>query len=172
MDIAFPELFPKNAGSYLNWNKYKILWLKNLFLPIHQRRGGKAMAYYQDIVGEYLRADRSIFINQEFAIQLDEGVAQPKKGRSWICDAVAVDFRKKAVFLCEVTYSQTLSALLGRLKSWTQNWQGVTDALYRDSCIPHCYTVRPWVFLPESLIEAFVKKYRASGAHFEPVLFR
>ncbi len=125
------------------------------------------MDYYQDVVAEYLRADRCVFINHEFTIQLDEGVAQPEKERSWICDLVSVHFRKKTVFLCEVTYSRSLSALIKRLKSWSQNWPDIVRALQRDTCISADFKVRPWIFIPESLTEAFVKKFHASGAKFE-----
>ena len=72
--------------------------------------------------------------------------------------------------MCEVTYSQSLAALIHRLKSWSENWLGVTDALYRDSGILREYfRVRPWVFIPESLVRTFVEKYRALGAQVEPV---
>ena len=125
------------------------------------------MSYYQEIVAEYLRADRSIFMNHEFTIQLEHGVAQPKKCTSWISDIVAVDFRNRTVFLCEVTYSQTLSALIKRLKCWSDNWPDIVRALRRDSCVPDDFIVRPWVFIPESLIGLFVKKFQASRAEFE-----
>ena len=125
------------------------------------------MSHYQEIVVEYLRADRSIFMNHEFTIQLEEGTARSQKGASWISDVVAVDFRNNSVFLCEDSYSQTLSALIKRLKSWSDNWPSIVRALRRDSCVPDDFMVRPWVFIPASLIGLFVKKFRDCHAEFE-----
>ena len=61
------------------------------------------MDYYQGIVIDYLRADRAVFVNTECCIQLNESdnPAQPH----WYCDAVAVDFRCRRIFLCEISYS-------------------------------------------------------------------
>ncbi len=40
------------------------------------------MDYFQGVVTEYLRAKRSVFVNTEFMISLDEG-DKPKKDRHW-----------------------------------------------------------------------------------------
>jgi hypothetical protein len=42
------------------------------------------MDYFQGVVTEYLRADRTIFVNTECLIQLDGG-DPPGKGRHWYC---------------------------------------------------------------------------------------
>ena len=60
-----------------------------------------------------------IFVNTECLIQLAPGVT-PSKGTSWFCDAVAVSVRNNTVYLCEVTYSTTLYALLERLPRMAQ----------------------------------------------------
>ena len=73
------------------------------------------MDYFQGVVTEYLRAKREVFVNTEFLIQLDPGDVQVK-GRSWYCDAVAVSFRDSAVYLCEITYSSSMHALITRLR--------------------------------------------------------
>jgi hypothetical protein len=83
------------------------------------------MDYYQGVVMEYLRADRSVFINPEFLIQIKPG-KKPPKGSSWYCDVLAVKFGSDSsdpttVYLCEVTYSQTLQGLMKRLKAWNDN---------------------------------------------------
>jgi hypothetical protein len=67
------------------------------------------MDYFQGVVTEFLRANRSTFVNTEYLIQLDEGKL-PVKSRHWYCDALAVNFEESTVFLCEVTYSKTMSA--------------------------------------------------------------
>lgn len=117
------------------------------------------MDYYQGVVSEYLRADRSIFLNPEFLLQLDEDEKMPKKGRSWYVDLLAADFRTSTVFLCEVTYSRTLVALLERLAGWSQHWPGVLAALHRDAHLPEDWKVRPWVFIPTQSISTFLNKY-------------
>jgi hypothetical protein len=63
--------------------------------------------YYEGIVAEYLRASRKCFINPQYLIQLEPG-DMPKKGTSWYCDLLAVDFAAKRVLLCEVSFSRTL----------------------------------------------------------------
>lgn len=49
------------------------------------------MDYFQGVVTEFLRANRSTFVNTEYLIQLDE-VKTPLKARHWYCDALAVNF--------------------------------------------------------------------------------
>ena len=48
------------------------------------------MDYFQGVVTDYLRANRSVFVNTECLIQLDEGNKQ-LKCRHWFCDAMAVN---------------------------------------------------------------------------------
>jgi hypothetical protein len=70
-------------------------------------------------------------------------------GPHWYCDAVAVDFRESAIFLCEISYSKSLSALLKRLEGWNANWNLLRAALVRDCSVPREWSVRPWVFIPD-----------------------
>ena len=125
------------------------------------------MPYYQDVVVEYLREQRSFFINAEFCIQLHE--KSTAKGDHWFCDAVAVDFRDRTAYLCEVTYAKGLGKLLKRLAEWKAHWPAVVDAMHRDSKIPtegdDKWSVRPWLFIPESFIpeaEAKLKQLPAT----------
>ncbi len=108
--------------------------------------------YYQGIVYDYLRADRSVFINTECTIQIAPG-DQPPKGTSWICDAIAADFQAKTIFLCEVTYSETLQALIKRLSAWNSHWEEICKTLVDEKYnnLPRDWDVRPWLFVPESL---------------------
>ena len=114
------------------------------------------MDYFQGVVTEYLRANRSVFVNTECLLQLDAG--QPQKNRHWYCDAVAVNFKDTTVYLCEITYSATMQALLARLHSWRSNWAELTAAVLRDSSIPATWSVQPWLFIPKKHHEVFVKK--------------
>jgi hypothetical protein len=62
------------------------------------------MDYFQGVVTEFLRADRAMFVNTEYLIQLDPGTSLGK-GRHWYCDALTINFKDSTVYLCEVTYS-------------------------------------------------------------------
>src|SRR4051812_3721392 len=113
------------------------------------------MDYYENVVVHYLRADRSLFINTECCIQLNQGNPDTS-GPHWYCDCVAVDFRNKAIFLCEtsyskkgISYSKKGDGLAGRLRGWHENWPGVCFALTRDSFLPSGWPVQPWLFVPE-----------------------
>jgi hypothetical protein len=114
------------------------------------------MDYYQGQVVEYLRSDRAIFVNTECCIQLNPA-ANPKGREHWYCDAVACDFRDATVFLCEVSYSKQLSSLMKRLREWHQHWDLLREALKRDSCVPHTWTIRPWLFVPDHLVPTLIK---------------
>jgi hypothetical protein len=115
------------------------------------------MDFFQGVVVEYLRAHRSVFVNPELLIQLDEGELLGK-GRHWYCDAAAASFQDKTLYLCEISYSQTLSMLIKRLQSWADNWDGITTALARNSNIPADWIVRPWVFIPKKCRPTFDTK--------------
>ncbi len=74
------------------------------------------MDYYESVVIDYLRADRAIFVNTEYCIQVNPGTNPDKSGAHWYCDAVALNFRWKEILLCEISYSVNLGALAKRLK--------------------------------------------------------
>jgi hypothetical protein len=114
------------------------------------------MDFYQGVVTEYLRANRATFINPEFLLQIDAGLAP--KGRSWWVDALAVNFKEQRTYLCEVTYAQELGALLKRLAEWATHWSAIRIALTRDAGIPVDWVVRPWIFIPETLVPRFTAK--------------
>lgn len=115
------------------------------------------MDYFQGVVTDYLRADRATFVNVECLIQLEEGSA-PAKGRHWYCDAVAVNFREQAVYLCEVTYSSSQASLLNRLRAWSLHWDHICSAIHRDCRVPADWTVQPWAFIPQERHELFQRK--------------
>jgi hypothetical protein len=111
------------------------------------------MDYFQGVVTEYLRADRSVFVNTEMLIQLDLGDS-PAKGRSWFCDVAASNFRDSTLYLCEITYSKTMSALAARLLSWSAHWPEVRQAILRDCAIPDNWQIKPWAFIPKAYHDA------------------
>jgi len=120
------------------------------------------MDYYQGVVGEYLDADRSVFLNSECLIQLEPG-DRPPKGTSWYCDLLAVNLRESQAYLCEVTYSTSLTALVDRLHAWDSHWSAIRIALERDCSIPREWPVTPWIFLPEERRELLDSKLRVSA---------
>jgi hypothetical protein len=115
------------------------------------------MDYFQGVVTEYLRADRAVFVNTECYLSLQPGDAPPR-GTSWYCDALAVNFRERAVYLCEITYSNSLQALMQRLCAWAKNWPALREAIHRDCSIPPEWPARPWVFIPEALQPTYKRR--------------
>jgi hypothetical protein len=116
-----------------------------------------AMDYFQGIVVEYLRADRSVFVNTECLIQLNP-IGLPDKPH-WYCDALAVDFRRSTVFLCEVSYAAAVGALVKRLGAWNAHWSKVCIALKRDCSLSTGvnWSFRPWLFVHDEGIPFLVK---------------
>lgn len=115
------------------------------------------MDYFQGVVSEYLRANRQTFVNPELYLPL---AGQPKtaaKGSSWFVDIVAIDIAKRTAFLCEVSYSKGLSALLRKMREWAATWPKLVEGLRRVSDIPEDWAVRPWLFIPEERVSKFVK---------------
>lgn len=128
------------------------------------------MDFYQGVVVDYLRADRSLFLNPECFVQIEPG-SQPPKGSSWYCDIQAVNFRAKTIFLCEVTYSSTLQALLKRLKAWNHHWKEIHEALVQDSKLPSEWPIRAWLFVPEKSVGLLCKGLEQIAGK-EPLGFR
>jgi hypothetical protein len=111
------------------------------------------MDFYQGVVTDYLRADRAVFLNTECCIQVNPGENPDSSGPHWYCDAIAVDLRKSSVFLCEISYSTSLDALIKRLNDWNEHWPTVCAAIVRDCHMPPTWPVRPWLFVPAARIE-------------------
>lgn len=133
------------------------------------------MDYFQGVVTEYLVAERAAFVNTELLIQLDPD--EPRKGRHWYCDAAAVNIREQSIYLCEVTYSKSMSGLAKRLLAWDANWKEVRSSLARDCGIPESWKIQPWAFIPrdyedalKSRIEALVVAQRSKGAMPYPLI--
>ena len=109
------------------------------------------MDYFQGVVTEYLRANRATFVNTECCIQLNPGANPDRSGPHWYCDALAVNLQRSEAYLCEISYSKSLSALTKRLSDWSAHWVAVRSALARDCGIPLAWVVRPWAFVPSDL---------------------
>ena len=115
------------------------------------------MDYFQGVVTEFLRAKRSIFVNTECLIQLDEGDKQIKD-RHWYCDAMAVSIKESTIYLCEITFSATMQSLAARLQGWQANWVELNAAVIRDSGVPSDWRVQPWLFIPQEMRPILDKK--------------
>lgn len=109
------------------------------------------MDHFETIVLDYLRADRSMFVNYQCCIQLNPGSNPDTSGPHWYCDAVAVGFKQQAVYLCEITYASPPASLMRRLTAWSKDWLHLRQALARDSSLPASWPVTPWLFIPRSL---------------------
>lgn len=109
------------------------------------------MDYFQGVVTEYLRADRSCFVNPDFWIR--GNLENPHDKPHWFVDVLAVNMRERKVYLCEVTYAKQPRALTKRLHSWQQHWELINQTLKEDSCIEKDWPVLPWVFAPATVLE-------------------
>ncbi|CAN7506912.1 hypothetical protein [Neorhizobium sp. LjRoot104] len=124
------------------------------------------MDYYQGVVADYLRADRSVFLNTEFCLQVNDAPNPDLSGPHWYVDILAIDMELQAIFLCEITYSQSLSGLVKRLKAWQENWASIPPALHRDASLPF-WPVRPWVFIPDALIPSLKRQLTLASTEDE-----
>ncbi|GAB3727130.1 hypothetical protein GCM10028862_03330 [Luteimonas pelagia] len=115
------------------------------------------MDYFQGVVTEYLRADRAVFVNTECLLRLDND-GEPKRDRHWYCDALAVNIKEKKVYLCEVTYSRSMQALVQRLRLWAQHWPDLCAAIQRDSVPGESWSFQPWIFIPRGQEGALLAK--------------
>jgi hypothetical protein len=128
--------------------------------------------YYESVVINYLRADRAVFVNTECCIQLNPGNPDTS-GPHWYSDAVAVDFKQRRIFLCEISYNAHLVDLAKRLKSWHENWAQVCSALKRDCNLPENWPVRPWLFVPEKFVALLLQRleqFQADSLSFSPLI--
>jgi hypothetical protein len=129
------------------------------------------MDYYQGVVSEYLRANRATFINTEFCIQLSSGKAGFAKGAHWFCDAVALSFAEKTIYLCEVTFAINPAALQQRLLAWSKHWAEVQTAVRRDGhfdgTLDDGWQVKPWIFVPEQGQARFKEWERTANLNFQ-----
>ena len=121
------------------------------------------MDYFQGVVTEYLRANRAVFVNTEYLLQLDPG-EQYAKNRHWYCDVVAINHETKTVQLCEVSYSKTLYSLVERLRAWSTHWAEVVAAIKRDSFLEDQWKVEPRVFIPQGKEELLLQKIKSFPA--------
>lgn len=110
------------------------------------------MDHFESVVVEYLRADRSLFVNSQCCIQLNAGQNPDTSGPHWYCDAVALSLKAQAAYLCEITYANPPNSLFKRLTGWDKDWPLLRVALERDSGVPASWSLTPWIFVPQALV--------------------
>jgi hypothetical protein len=116
--------------------------------------------FYQGVVVDYLRANRTTFVNTEYCIQINSGDNPDTSGPHWYCDAVAMEFQSKTIFLCEISFAKHLDSLSKRLKHWNEHWDGLRTALERDAAIAEVaktWPIRPWLFVPKDVLPRLEK---------------
>lgn len=111
------------------------------------------MEHYKSVVLDFLQADRALFVNSAFCTHLGTPEDPEKQGQRWSCDAIAIDLRHGAVYVCQTVCEDRLQPLIRRLSTWTRNWELIKTALRRDSKVPAKWRVHVWLFAPKALIE-------------------
>jgi hypothetical protein len=66
------------------------------------------MEHYKSVVLDYLQADRALFVNAAFCAHLDRLEDPEKQGQRWSCDAVAIDLRHGAAYVCQAVCKNKL----------------------------------------------------------------
>ena len=85
------------------------------------------MDHYKIVVMDYLQSDRAVFLNRECCLKVDEAAPTEKAKFLCSCDAVAVDLRHGAVYLCDTSMDVQLHSLVKKLSAWTRNWDAIKD---------------------------------------------
>jgi hypothetical protein len=111
------------------------------------------MEHYKTVVMDYLQADRAVFVNTKCDIEVGGAASQKKSGQHCSCDAVAIDLRHRAVYLCDAAFESKLQPLIKKLSTWTKNWDSIETALQHECRVPAKWRVYIWLFVPKDLIE-------------------
>lgn len=111
------------------------------------------MEHYKIGVMDYLQSDRAVFLNTECCLELDQGGSPEKAQQRCSCDAVAIDLRHRAVYLCHAALHENLQGLIRKLAAWTKNWDSIKAVLRRDCKLPANWRVHVWLFVPKDSIE-------------------
>lgn len=129
------------------------------------------MEHYKTVVLDYLQADRAVFVNADCCIALEEPAEPERAGQRCACDAVAIDLRHGAVYLCETALEPKVPALIKKLSEWTRKWESMKTALQRDCKVPANWRIHVWLFVPRDSIEMVDAKLehlrQAAGSKFK-----
>ena len=111
------------------------------------------MDHYKIVVMDYLQSDRAVFLNRACRLELGEVVGSEITRQHCLCDAVAIDLRHAAVYLCDTALDEDLPSLMKKLAAWTRNWDSIKATLQRDCKIPANWRVHVWLFVSGDSIE-------------------
>ena len=129
------------------------------------------MDHYRGVVLDYLQSDRAVFVNADRRVEGGDGGEQDLQPEQCCCDAIAIDLRHGAVYLCETATERSVHLLIKKLKSWTENWEAIKATLQREYRVPTSWRVHVWLFVPmaifESLDEELERLRHSAGARFK-----
>lgn len=111
------------------------------------------MDHYKNVVMDYLQSDRAVFVNADCRFALAQPAQNDKVPEQCHCDAVAIDLRHGAVYLCETAMEDQLPALLTKLSGWTKHWDAIKAKLQRECKVPADWRVHVWLFVPKASTE-------------------
>ena len=111
------------------------------------------MDHYKTVVMDFLQSDRAVFVNADCQFDVPPRAEQERKPEQCHCDAVAIDLRHGAVYLCEIAIEDQLPALLNKLTEWTKHWGSIKAILQREYKVPADWRVHVWVFIPSAATE-------------------
>ena len=102
---------------------------------------------------DYLQADGALFVNTQFRIRLDNAGDPEKPGQRCSCDAIAIDLRHGAVYLCETAFENKFGSLIKKLSAWTKNWESIKSTLRVNCRLPANWRIHVWLFVQKDAIE-------------------
>lgn len=111
------------------------------------------MDHYKTVVMDYLQSDRAVFVNADCRFEGAPPAEPEKKPEQCQCDAVAIDLRHGAVYLCETAMEDQLPDLLKKLAGWTKHWDSIKATLQRECKVPAHWRVHVWIFVPRAVTE-------------------
>lgn len=120
---------------------------------------------------DYLQGDGALFVNTHFRIRLDPP-RDPKKTRQRCsCDAIAIDLRHGAVYLCETAFENKFGSLIKKFSAWSKNWESIKNTLRVNCRVPADWRIHVWLFVPKDAIETLdgkLEQFRhTNGARFK-----
>ena len=116
--------------------------------------------YAEGLVAAYLAADHSMFIRQQ-GYMLVPATSHPKGVEFWT-DIVAVSFKDRAVFFCEVKITnrepkKSADRMLKDVAKYEEHWDEITMIGPRLG-IPADFEPRTWLFLQEESAKLLVTR--------------
>lgn len=116
------------------------------------------MDHYKAVVRDFLQADPAVFLNARCRFRVDQAADTEGAGQHCSCDAVAIDLRYGAVYLCDAAFEEELHPLIEKLSAWTERWDSIKTSLRHECMVPANWRVYVWLFVPKDSIEMLDEK--------------